>query len=379
MTVNVAVLGSTGSIGTQGLEVLAALGPGYRAIGLAAGGVNGIEVLAHQVARHRPEVVALASDANATELSRRCPGVEVRTGPEAAASLAADPRVDVVLQGITGAVGLAATLAACDAGKRVALANKESMVVAGPLVRKRAAAGGAEILPVDSEHSALHQALRSGAPGEVRRVILTASGGPFRTWAKDRIARAAPADALKHPNWDMGPKITVDSASLLNKALEVVEARWLFGLSVDQIAVVVHPQSVVHSLVEFVDGSLVAQLGVPDMKIPIQYALTWPARVPGIAPRCDLAAIGSLTFEEPDLDRFPGLACGFRAAEAGGTMGAVLNAANEVAVQRFLDGGIGFPEIATCVAGVMDHHAVVADPDLTQVLAADAWAREAAA
>jgi 1-deoxy-D-xylulose-5-phosphate reductoisomerase len=378
MPITVAVLGSTGSIGTQGLDVIDGLGGEFRAWGLSARA--SVDRVAEQVARTGATEIAMSDAAAAEQLRERLgDGVTVHAGPEGACALARHPDADVVLQGITGAAGLPATLAACDAGKKIALANKESMVVAGPIVTQRAKAGNAVIVPVDSEHSAIAQAMRSGERAEVARIILTASGGPFRTWDRATIAGATPADALQHPNWDMGPKITIDSATLLNKALEVVEAAWLFGLRRDQIDVVVHPQSVVHSLVEFVDGSVIAKLGVPDMKIPIQYGLTWPERRGGIAPRCDLATIGTLDFEEPDLDRFPGLGLGFRAVEAGGTMGAVLNAANEVAVQGFLDGHCSFPQIAATVGRVMDAHDLIDDPTLPQVLAADAWARTAAA
>ncbi len=338
---------------------------------------NDGEALLEQVRAHGPECVAVVEPAAAEKLRAALRGTrtEVLAGPDSAARLAADPRVRVVLHGITGGAGLPASLAAVEAGKRLALASKESLVMAGALITARARETGAEILPVDSEHSAVHQALRSGRPAEVARVILTASGGPFRMTPAADLASVTPEQALKHPTWKMGPKITVDSATLMNKALEVVEARWLFDLPAEKIAVVVHPQSVVHSLVEFVDGSLVAQLGVPDMKIPIQYALTWPERLPGIAPRCNLSRVGSLTFEEPDRARFPALGLGHRAAAAGGTMGAVLNGANEAAVALFLAGKIRFPEIAARVAAVMDRHRVVETPTLPQVLEADQWAR----
>jgi 1-deoxy-D-xylulose-5-phosphate reductoisomerase len=270
------------------------------------------------------------------------------------------------------------TLRAIEAGKRIALANKETLVMAGELMTAAVAKSGAEILPVDSEHNAIHQCLRGEKTGEVKRLILTASGGPFRTWSKDRIATATREEALDHPNWDMGDKITIDSATLMNKGLEVIEARWLFGFDADRISVVVHPQSVVHSMIEMVDGSVIAELGVTDMRHPIQYALTYPDRRSGELSSLDIAALSKLEFEEPDLDKFPSLGLAYEALRAGGTMPTVLNAANEVAVRAFLDAKITIPEIADTVRSVMKKHTPLPAADIQTILAADADARAAA-
>jgi 1-deoxy-D-xylulose-5-phosphate reductoisomerase len=285
------------------------------------------------------------------------------------------PEADVVLTAIVGAAGLRGTWAAIEAGKIVAVANKETLVLAGCLVMALARRTGAQILPVDSEHSAVFQCLRSGQPREVKRIVLTASGGPFRTWSARQLTEATPEQALRHPTWQMGRKITVDSATMMNKALEIIEAKWLFDLAPDQIGVVLHPESIVHSFVEFVDGSVIAQLSPPDMRLPIQFALCYPDRLPGIAPRLDFARTGELHFEVPDLERFPALALGHEVAQRGGSTGAVLNAANEIAVERFLAGEIRFTEIVTCCRAVLDHHAFDAAPDLDQLLAMDAWSR----
>ena len=288
------------------------------------------------------------------------------------------PEADIVVSATVGAIGFVPTLRAIEAGKRIALANKETLVMAGELMTAAAQKSGAEILPVDSEHNAIHQCLRGEDYKEVRRLILTASGGPFRTKTKEQIAAATREEALNHPNWDMGQKITIDSATLMNKGLEVIEAKWLFGFDADQISVIVHPQSVIHSMVEMVDGSVIAQLGVTDMKHPIQYALTYPHRQAGCLEPLNIAKLKGLTFEEPDLDRFPCLALAYRALRTGGTMPAVLNAANEVAVRAFLDGKIGLNEIAEVNETVMNEHPVKAVDKLETVLAADNWARRRA-
>jgi 1-deoxy-D-xylulose-5-phosphate reductoisomerase len=297
-------------------------------------------------------------------------------GSDAVARVAGEADVDVVLSAIVGSAGLEGTWAALEAGKSLALANKESLVVAGPLVTALARKTGAAILPVDSEHSAVFQALLAGRREEVHRVVLTASGGPFRKYAKEQLAAVTVAEALDHPTWDMGPKITVDSATLMNKALEIVEARWLFDLEPNQIDVVIHPQSVVHSLVEYIDGSVVAQLSPPDMRLPIQYALHWPQRRPGIAEKLDWSRAFQLEFEPPDLERFEALSLGLEVARAGGTGGAVLNAANEAAVSAFLNGAIGFHEIVPACRRVLDIHNFDPDPTLDQLLDLDRWARE---
>lgn len=288
------------------------------------------------------------------------------------------PEVDVVLSAIVGAAGLRPTLAAVEAGKRVALANKESLVVAGSLMTERAAASGAKLIPVDSEHSAVFQALQAGNATDVRRIILTASGGPFRGWSADRMADVTPEMALQHPTWDMGPKITVDSATMMNKALEIIEARWLFGIDASRISVVVHPQSYVHSFVEYQDGSVISQMSPPDMRLPIQYALTFPERLDCPCPDTDWLTAMQLDFIPPDFEAFPALKLGFEVARNGGTSGAILNAANEIAVQRFLDGEIRLTQITQISQDILNHHTFDAHPDLAELDRADQWAREEA-
>jgi 1-deoxy-D-xylulose-5-phosphate reductoisomerase len=276
---------------------------------------------------------------------------------------------------IVGAAGLPSTIAAVEAGKQVGLANKEALVVAGSLLVPLAERTGAALLPIDSEHSAVFQSMAAGRRSEVRRIYLTASGGPFRAWSTEDMARATLEDALRHPTWSMGPKITIDSATMMNKALEIIEARWLFGLSADSIEVLIHPESILHSMVEFKDGSVIAQLGTPDMRTPIQYALTYPERLEGAGKRLDFSTLRRLNFEPPDLERFPALRLGYEVARAGGTAGAVLNAANEAAVDAFRRGRIGFLDIVDITARVLGLHQLVRDPDLATLLAADAWAR----
>ena len=374
----VAILGSTGSIGTSALDVMRGLGDDFALASLSAN--TRWEMLAEQIAEFRPARAAIASPELLASLAERVGGncVALSAGSDAVAALAADPEVDVVVNAIVGASGLEPAFQAVGAGKTLGLANKECMVMAGPLINQQAAATGAQIIPVDSEHSAIFQAMHSGRAADVQAIWITASGGPFRTLATDALDDVTPEQALRHPNWDMGPKITIDSATMMNKALEVIEAKWLFGLDVSQIRVVVHPQSIIHSMVEFVDGSTVAQLGLPDMRVPIQYALTYPERRPSPVAPANLAEIGRLDFEEPDLDRFPALALGYRAAEAGGTMGAVLNAANEVAVAAFLAGRMRFTDIPRAVADVMDRHELVDDPSPEAILDRDRWARQEA-
>ncbi len=374
----VAVLGSTGSIGTQTLEVLDGLGPDFVLAGIAAN--TQWELLAEQVQRYKPRRAVLSSLDLFPHLREKLAGncVELAGGPDAVADLAASDEVDLVVNAIVGSCGLPPALAALRAGKTVALANKECLVMAGRLVNQAANEGRGRLVPVDSEHSAIFQALNAGRRSEVRSVWLTASGGPFLDLPLDELPRVTPEMALRHPTWAMGPKVTIDSATMMNKALEVIEAKWLFGLEPDQIHVVVHPQAIVHSLVEFRDGSMIAQLGPPDMRVPIQYALTWPERREGRVPSVDLAEIGRLEFREPEPERFPALALGYKAARAGGTMGAVLNAANEVAVQAFLEGRIAFTDIPRLVSDVMSRHEVVAEPDLEAIEAADRWARQEA-
>ena len=374
----VIILGSTGSIGRQAVEVIERLRGRLRAVGLAAGR-DGARLL-EQVRRLRPEVVALADPEAGRQWRPRLEreGVRVLVGPDAAEEVAAWPGAQRVLSAIIGAAGLRPTLAALEAGRDVALANKESLVVAGELVTRLAARRGVRLLPVDSEHSALFQCLAGRRPEEVERLVLTASGGPFRGWSRERLEAVTPAEAVRHPNWAMGAKISVDSATLMNKGLEVIEARWLFGLPGSRIGVVVHPQSIVHGLVELTDGAVVAVLAVPDMRQPIEYALCYPERGPRLVGRLDLAAVGMLTFEEPDTGTFPCLALAYEALSAGGTAPAVLNAANEEAVAAFLAGRLSFPAIAEVVAAVLARHRPRPVTGLEEALAADAWARQQA-
>jgi len=372
----IAVLGSTGSIGTSCLEVIAAHRDRMSLTAITAH--RSWQTLGEQSRVFEPRWAVLGDLSLRATVHRDAfsPRTELLFGPEAIEQVARSPEVDVVVAAIVGAAGLRGTWAALEAGKRVCIANKETLVVAGPLVIKLAAERGAELLPVDSEHSAVFQAMQAGRRAEVRRVILTSSGGPFRGWPVERLREVTPQMALEHPTWDMGPKITVDSATMMNKALEVIEAKWLFGLSVDEIDVVIHPQSVVHSLVEFIDGSVMAQLSPPDMKLPIQYALTYPERVEGLTARMDFQQALRLDFEPPDRDAFPALRLGFEVAERGGTAGAVMNAANEVAVERFLAGQIRFTDIPRACEDVLKTHNFVANPSLDELLRIDQWARK---
>ncbi|MDB5306097.1 MAG: dxr [Gemmataceae bacterium] len=374
----VAVLGSTGSIGTSTLDVVRRLPDRLELVGLAAH--SKWEQLADQCRAFRPRYAVLCDPVafRAADRAFFPRETELLGGEDGVARLVTDPAVDVVVSAVVGAAGLNGTWAALEAGKTVALANKETLVVAGPLVTDLAARRGARLLPVDSEHSAVFQAMTGYAAADVARVVLTGSGGPFRGKAAAELEGATPAQALKHPTWQMGPKITVDSATLMNKALEVVEARWLFGLAPGQIGVIIHPESVVHSFVEFVDGSVLAQLSPPDMRLPIQYALLYPDRVPGPAKRLDWQALSALRFEQPDRDTFRALDLGFEVAARGGTCGAVLNAANEAAVGRFLAGGLGFLDIARCCRAVLDSHDYDPAPSLEVLLALDRWARKEA-
>ena len=373
-----ALLGSTGSVGEQVLAVAEAFPERYRVVAMAAG--RNVDKLAEQVRRFRPERVSLADSAGAEALRARLgdAGVEILCGAEGLEAVAVHPS-DLLVSGLVGAVGLAPTLAAIRAGRDIALANKEVLVMAGALVLREVQAHGVTLLPVDSEHSAIFQVLSGQRREDVARLILTASGGPFRGWERERIARASVEEALAHPNWDMGPKISVDSATLMNKGLEVIEARWLFDMPPDRVDVVVHPQSIIHSLVEFHDGSVLAQLGLPDMRIPIAVALAHPERLPLDLPRLDLAALGRLDFEAPDRKRFPCLDLAFDALGADEAAPAVLNAANEVAVAAFLEGRIGFAGIGAANSAVLNEHLAGSGArllrDLEDVLEADGWAR----
>lgn len=372
----VAVLGSTGSIGQSTIDVIEA--SRGRLVPELLAAWRSTAALLEQARRLRPRWVVVGDPAAAAAITGGDlpTGTGLAVGPEALDELVADPAIDRVVSAIVGAAGLRSTWAAIEAGKTVALANKETLVMAGPLVMRRAAETGSRIIPVDSEHSAIHQALACGRPAEVERLVLTASGGPFRTRSRDSLAGVTPEEALRHPTWSMGPKITIDSATMMNKALELIEARWLFGLPASKLAVVVHPQSIVHSLVEFVDGAVIAQLGPPDMRLPIQYALLYPERVAGPARRLDFGATMRLDFEPPDLERFPAVRLGHEAAARGGTAGAVLNAANEEAVRGFLEGAVRFTDIAEICGRVLAEHPFQDNPTLDDVCRLDAWARQ---
>jgi 1-deoxy-D-xylulose-5-phosphate reductoisomerase len=356
----IAIVGSTGSIGRSALAVVDAHPDRLRVVALAAG--ENVARFAEQVERYAPAVVAMSTDAALAALetglrqSRIRPQPLSGSGPSALIAVATHPEVDTVLFASSGTASLEAVLAAIEAGKRIALANKEILVMAGHLVMERARARGVEVLPVDSEHNAIHQCLNGRTVHEVRRIILTASGGPFRGLSAAALRAVTPEDALRHPTWNMGPKITIDSATLMNKGLEVIEARWLFDLSPDRIAVVVHPQSIVHSLVELVDGSILAQLGVTDMRLPIQYALAYPERWPSILPPLDLAGCGHLTFEAADTTRFPCLDLAFRALAGPSGLPIVLNAANEVAVSAFLESRLAFPAIGEVISSALERY-----------------------
>jgi 1-deoxy-D-xylulose-5-phosphate reductoisomerase len=370
----VSILGSTGSIGVQALDVVARFPERFEVVALAAG--RNAARLAEQVRRFQPRLVSVADEAAARELRALVPqGVEVLAGDGGAVRAASLPEVDLVIAAISGGAGLRSTAAAVEAGKAVGLANKESLVLAGELVMARAAATGAAILPVDSEHSAIHQSLAGHNRGEVRRLILTASGGPLRTVPAAELSAVTPARALKHPNWSMGDKITIDSATLMNKGLEVIEARWLFGVEPRRIDIVVHPESIVHSMVEYIDGSMVAQLGVSDMRGPISYAMAHPERLPLDLPPLDLGRLGRLTFEPPDAARFPAFTLAYRALEMGGTAPAVLSGADEGAVAAFLAGRCRFTEIAEACAAALDAHAPEPVRSVEQALAASDWGR----
>ncbi|HKQ39532.1 MAG TPA: 1-deoxy-D-xylulose-5-phosphate reductoisomerase [Verrucomicrobiae bacterium] len=372
---NVVLLGSTGSIGTSTIKVAEDLPEHVRLVGLAAG--NNVELLQEQAEKFSPEAISIIDPAKAEQL--RAHHKQVFAGSDGLIKLATLPSADIVLIAIVGTAGLKPALAAIRAGKDIAVASKEILVMAGEIVMREAAQHGVRVLAVDSEHSAIFQCLDGKPVQSVRRLLLTASGGPFRNTPKEEFPKITVERALKHPSWVMGKKITIDSATLFNKGLEMIEARWLFGIEMKRVDVVIHPQSVVHSMVEFVDGSIVAQLSTPDMCLPIQYALTYPERVGSQRVQTDFARIGSLTFEQPDLERFPALKLARRAGEIGGTLPAVLNAANEVAVETFCARKITFDQIPDVVARTMDQHQTTSHPSLEQIIEADAWARNAAA
>jgi 1-deoxy-D-xylulose-5-phosphate reductoisomerase len=382
----ISILGSTGSIGCNTLKVVeflrdAEFRPDFKVVALGAG--ENMGKLAEQTARFQPELVSVKNEDCAEkllnalfELNAKAPRIEL--GEAGLVAVATHEAAGTVVSATVGAIGFVPTLRAIEAGKRIALANKETLVMAGELMTAAAERSGAEILPVDSEHNALHQCLRGEKTSEVKRLVLTASGGPFRTRTKEEIAAATVTQALNHPTWNMGDKITIDCATLMNKGLEVIEARWLFGFGAEQIDVVVHPQSVIHSMVELADGSVIAQMSVTDMRHAIQYALTYPERRPNCTPPLDIAKLSQLTFEEPDLERFPCLGLAYKALGAGGTMPVVLNAANEIAVEAFLAGKIRLDEIAQIIEAVMNEHITDAVADLEKVLAVDGETRRAA-
>jgi 1-deoxy-D-xylulose-5-phosphate reductoisomerase len=375
----IAILGSTGSIGRSALAVVDAHPSRLQVAALAAG--DNAALLAEQVGRYRPRLVAMANAAGAERLEQAlgaASGTSVRYGAEGLLEVATHPDVDVVICASAGTAGLEAVLAAIDAGKTIALANKEVLVMAGTLVTDAARRRGVPILPVDSEHNAIHQCLHGRQPGEVRRLILTASGGPFRELPQHELERVGPEAALRHPTWQMGRKITIDSATLMNKGLEVIEAHWLFGVDADRIDVLIHPQSIVHSMVELTDGSVIAQLGVADMRMPIQYACSYPDRWDTALPTLDLAQAGRLDFHQPAHERFPCLALAYRALRAGGTVPVVLNAANEIAVDAFLDGKLGFTAIPRVIEKTMNAHVPEPVSTVDVVRRVDLWARQQA-
>ncbi|MGB8510683.1 MAG: 1-deoxy-D-xylulose-5-phosphate reductoisomerase [Pyrinomonadaceae bacterium] len=379
-TQGISILGSTGSIGCNTLNVVESFPPErFRVVALGAG--RNMERLAAQVERHRPELVAVFDEASADQLlaelhGRGVPSPRVAIGEAGLIEVATHDESDTVVSATVGAVGFVPTLRALEAGKRVALANKETLVMAGELMTRAAAASGAELLPIDSEHNALHQCLRGETRAEVRRLILTASGGPFRTASMRVMEDATVAEALRHPTWNMGAKVTIDCATLMNKGLEVIEARWLFGYHADEIDILVHPESVVHSMIELVDGSVIAQLGVTDMRHAIQYALTYPERhVCTALPSLDLTKLSALHFETPDTERFPCIKLAYRALREGGTLPAALNAANEEAVKAFIEGRIRLTEIPTIINRVMDAHRKESVSSLAVVLETDAASR----
>jgi 1-deoxy-D-xylulose-5-phosphate reductoisomerase len=370
------VLGSTGSIGTNCLDVVNHLGDRFQVLGLSAHSSG--HALLEQARRHRPRWVVLTDDDAARQLDvGRLPAdCRLLHGPDGIAEMVRHADVDIVVTAIVGAAGLIGTWAALEAGKTVAVANKETLVLAGALVTDLAARRGGRLLPVDSEHSAIFQAMQGSPPDAVERIVLTGSGGPFRGRSRADLAEVTVEEALRHPTWRMGPKITIDSATLMNKALEVIEARWLFGLPPERIEVVIHPESIVHSFVEFKDGSVLAQLSPPDMRLPIQYALTYPERVPGPARRLNWRELSAWHFEQPDHETFPALQLGYEVARRGGTCGAVLNAANEAAVERFLKGDLDFLDIPRACRAALDHHNFSPTPTLAELSACDRWARQ---
>ena len=374
---NLSILGSTGSIGVNALKVARAHPERYRVLALSAG--KNISLLQNQIETFKPKAVAVLNESLAMDLKKTLTGSnlpEILFGPEGFKHLATMDEIDTVISAITGAAGLMPTYEGIRAGKEIALANKETMVMAGPLVLREAEKQGISILPIDSEHSAIFQSLQGHQKEDVKRIILTASGGPFRNLSLKEMARVTAAQALKHPNWEMGPKITIDSATMMNKGLEIIEAKWLFNLPIEQIDVLIHPQSIVHSMVEYRDGSVISQMGIPDMMIPISYALSYPRHIKTGLPPLELTKVGPLNFEKPDLTRFKCLALALKAAAAGGSMPAVLNGANEIAVDAFLKEKIGFLDIPKLIEQTMAAHKTHPIDQIDSVMDADKWARE---
>jgi 1-deoxy-D-xylulose-5-phosphate reductoisomerase len=367
----IVLLGSTGSIGTQTLDVVRNNKEELEVVGIAAN--SSVDKVEEQVREFHPRYVAMFDKEAAAKLKDRISdlGIDVLSGMEGLLEIVSVPEADTVLTAVVGMIGIQPTIRAIEAGKDIALANKETLVCAGHIIMPLAREKGVKILPVDSEHSAIFQSLNGEPKDKVEKILLTASGGPFRGKKRSELENMTAADALKHPNWDMGPKVTIDSSSLVNKGLEVMEARWLFDVSLDNIEVVVHPQSIVHSAVQYVDGAVMAQLGVPDMKLPIQYALFYPDRRPMAEKRLDLFELHSLTFEKPDTDTFRGLKLAFDAARRGGSMPTVFNAANEMAVKRFLKGDIRYLQIYEMIEKAMENHKVIENPDVSQILEAE--------
>ena len=380
-----AILGSTGSIGTQTLEVVREHPERFEVYAICAH--RSVDKLVEQARDFRPEVVCIADESLYLELKQKLQTalgadaemMKVWAGADAIAEMVTMPSIDIVVAAMVGYAGLRPTIEAIRAGKTIALANKETLVVAGELICALAEQYHTPILPVDSEHSAIFQSLVGEDHSEIEKILLTASGGPFRTWTLDQISRAKAADALRHPNWDMGAKITIDSASMMNKGFEVIEAKWLFGVDVEKIEVLVHPQSIVHSAVQFTDGAVKAQLGAPDMRLPIQYALTFPERLGASFPRLDLFKTANLTFEKPDLERFPNLRLAYEAMHRGGNMPCVLNAANEVVNLAFREGKMGFLEMSDVIRKTMDKTSFISEPSYEDYVASDAEARRIAA
>ena len=375
----ISILGSTGSIGVSTLNVVLQNKMQFGVVALAAG--RNIDLLKAQIEELHPLIAAVMDEAHAARLikllSPDC-RTEILWGPEGYREVARIPEAEMVISAMVGAAGLVPTLEAIDAGKHIALANKETLVAAGHLVVEKAREKNVQILPVDSEHSAVFQCLSGQREQDIRKIILTASGGPFRTFSRAQLEQVTPADALKHPNWEMGRKITIDSASMMNKGLEIIEARWLFGLDIDRIDVLLHPQSVIHSMVEFVDGSVMAQLGIPDMRIPIAYALSFPSRLPNHGVALDFLKATPLEFFQPDPDRFPCLKLATDAGRAGGTLPVVLNGANEVAVEAFLQGIIKFTQLSVVISEALSRHHWLSAPGLEEILEADRWSRQEA-